>query len=253
MDDRRRALNRLHRFLVARVDRGSELGLELTVGFFLFIGATSVFGELLEQVLANAALVRADKALHVWVHQSHSPTIYQAFAAFTDIGTTGVWTIIPIVAAWLLWKRRLLLLGGWLGTTLAGHELQGFLKATIHRPRPEFSGRYIGRMTSFPSGHTMGSTICFILLAFVLVTVFRWTGPKRWLVYGVASVLIFLVALSRVYLGVHYLSDVFGGFLAGLAWTMMAITLMRIAMHRPKKATHDDVPKEVAPASPFSQ
>ena len=115
---------------------------------------------------------------------------------------------------------------------LCGTALNYGLKTLFHRGRPEYSSEFIHRASwSFPSGHAMDSLIVYGFLAFLLLE--RTTSPtKRRLIVGAAAVLIGTIGFSRMYLGVHYLSDVVGGFLAGMVWLMVCIAGYEFAQAR---------------------
>ena len=125
-----------------------------------------------------------------------------------------------MVVAIYLWRQRVfLLLWTWLGAIIGGLLIEYVLKTTVHRSRPQYAAVYLhGHSYSFPSGHTMESTICYLLLAFLI-----WSHPSTKIAVGrtvvaAALALVVAIAFSRLYLGVHYPSDVLGGLLAGLGW-----------------------------------
>jgi undecaprenyl-diphosphatase len=107
------------------------------------------------------------------------------------------------------------------------------LKQLVHRVRPEYASDYLhGHTFSFPSGHAMQSTIAFIMLVFVASAVSPWWRKHQRPLFAVAVLLVLLISFSRVYLGVHYPSDVIGGVVAGTAWLSAAIVLLGIARDR---------------------
>jgi undecaprenyl-diphosphatase len=120
--------------------------------------------------------------------------------------------------------------GCWLMlAAITGAEvIEAALKAHFHRQRPEaFFGAPSPESYSFPSGHALLSVCLYSLLATMISA--RLEGRARWLVRCGAAALIVAIGLSRVYLGVHYPSDVIGGYLAGVAWiaTLLAIPGLR--------------------------
>jgi undecaprenyl-diphosphatase len=126
-----------------------------------------------------------------------------------------------------------LLLWNWVGAILGGLLVEHVLKATVHRSRPQYAAAYLrGHSYSFPSGHTMASTICYLLLAF-LIWSHPSTSPSGRRAGLVASiVLVGVIGFSRLYLGVHYPSDVLGGLLAGLAWLAVCSAARRFFVAR---------------------
>jgi undecaprenyl-diphosphatase len=108
-----------------------------------------------------------------------------------------------------------------LGATLSGRFLNMYLKAFFARPRPDLALHLTEvRTASFPSGHAMESAIIYLTLAALLARLVVPRALKLYIV-GVALFLSFLVGLSRVYLGVHYPTDVLAGWMAGLAWAVL--------------------------------
>jgi undecaprenyl-diphosphatase len=110
---------------------------------------------------------------------------------------------------------------------LGGRLLNVLLKMLFARPRPDVS-LHLSPVSSasFPSGHAMDSAVIYLTLGALLVSLVRQPGLKRY--FGALSVLLtFLVGLSRVYLGVHYPSDVLAGWIAGVGWAALCWTLER--------------------------
>ena len=165
------------------------------------------------------SLVRWDAVAEGWFHTHATPAGLRFFDAVTQLGSPGVAVIVVVVALYLWRQRVFLLLWTWLGAIVGGLAIEYVLKTTVHRSRPQYAAAYLhGHSYSFPSGHTMESTICYLMLAF-LVSSHPPTRPavgRAALI--VAGMLIVAVGFSRLYLGVHYPSDVVGGLAAGLGW-----------------------------------
>ncbi|HEY2375485.1 MAG TPA: phosphatase PAP2 family protein [Gemmatimonadaceae bacterium] len=206
-------------FLVARFNRKSQLGIGLTAAVVVCALAIWAFSGLLDAILDNDALVRWDAIVEGWFHTHATPTGLAILNAVTQLGSPGVAVVVTVVAIYLWRKRVFLLLWTWLGAILGGLLIEHVLKNTVHRSRPQYAAAYLhGQSYSFPSGHTMASTICYLLLAFLI-----WSHPStrptvRRGALIVAAAVITAVGFSRLYLGVHYPSDVLGGLLAGIGW-----------------------------------
>ena len=132
----------------------------------------------------------------------------------------------------LLWRRHRLLAQTWIAAALGGAIVDTVLKDVVRRDRPTYSGTYLHfHSYSFPSGHAMAATIGFGMLAYVVHS--RRPGRATTIVaYLLAAVLTLLVCASRVYLGVHYPSDVLGGVIGGGAWLVVCQTGAGIARRR---------------------
>lgn len=223
-------------FVVRRLDRESELGLRLTINVVLFAGAIWLFGGLLDAVLDNRTLVAWDRATNAWFQRHATPAALQAFRWITLIGTPGSWIVVGLVTVWLGWRRDWLLFWAWLVINLGGGVVQYALKVSVHRTRPLDAARFLHDTSfSFPSGHTMDTTITFTMLAFVLERMYQLPGRRRGPLYIAAAALIVLVGFSRIYLGVHYPTDVFGGFAAGLAWLTAGLATVHVVSTRRRR------------------
>lgn len=228
----------VRRFLSARLDRASDMGLHQTITVLVLALAVWAFSGLLDLVLDNGALVRWDVAVNAWFHAHATPTGLRVFDIITQIGTVGVAVTIAIVAVWLWRRKELHVLQAWLTTNLGGLLLLQVLKHSVHRSRPQYAAPFLhGHSYSFPSGHTMASAVCYLSLAYVLSLVNRWSRAKRLAAEAVALFLVLLVAFSRVYLGVHYPSDVLGGIAAAVAWLAANRAVLNFLSHRRARAS----------------
>ncbi|MBJ6760224.1 phosphatase PAP2 family protein [Myxococcaceae bacterium JPH2] len=137
----------------------------------------------------------------------------------TSLGGAPVLTLVTVGACGFLWSSRRRRDAVWLGSgVLLGWGLNTLFKFAVGRPRPSVVPHLAAVMSfSFPSGHAMMSVIVYLTLAWVLVPRAEDSRPRAYL-RGVALMLCLLIGVTRVYLGVHYPSDVLGGWLAGLAW-----------------------------------
>lgn len=215
----RSSLRRLRDFVVARFDPRSHLGLSLTWRLVTFALAVWVFSGLVDAVLDNETLVRIDLAVETWFHLHSTVGGVRIFTAITQLGSPVVDVLIVVIGLMLLYRREYPMLVAWLGANLGGKAIEYVLKNTIHRTRPQYGTNVLhGVSYSFPSGHTMGSTVCYLMLAYIIAAHPGVTKRARWLAFIMAAMIIAAVAFSRLYLVVHYPSDVLGGFSAGMAW-----------------------------------
>jgi undecaprenyl-diphosphatase len=156
-----------------------------------------------------------------------------AMRDLTSLGSPSVLALFVLAVAGLLAVRRqvhaLVLL---LVATVGGVVLNEVLKHAFARPRPPVAFHLTEvQSMSFPSGHAMESAIIYLTMAALLA---RLVQPRRLRLYfiGLAFFLTFVVGVSRVYLGVHYPSDVLAGWTAGLAWALLCWTVARYLQQR---------------------
>jgi len=189
-----------------------------SIGFVVALLASAVFA-LLAQAVVGGWTQRGDEAVLRWLERSRSPRLDDVMLEITVLGSAPVLIVVVLVASVLLWITRhrwsvYILVAGIIGGQIAN----SMLKQYFDRPRPTIV-THIDQVatTSFPSGHAMASMIVYGSVAF-LVSRLEPTRRIRNATIFVASLLIVLIGISRMYLGVHYPSDVIAGYLAGLAW-----------------------------------
>jgi undecaprenyl-diphosphatase len=228
--------SRLARFLAARLSPEGELGLHLTVGLALLLAAAWIFGAIAEDVVTGATITRVDVRLAHWFHDRATPGFTRAMLFVTHWnGLVGSSVMAALLALWF-WRRRA---HYWLVVCLiavpGGMLLNVALKHVFRRVRPAFDDPLLSLLTDrFPSGHTAAATVFYGLLACYLVRRVRAWGARALVVLGAAA-MVTLVALSRMYLGVHYLSDVLAAAAEGAAWLAICITAVS-TLHRRRLA-----------------
>ncbi|MDA8364435.1 MAG: HAD-IC family P-type ATPase [Gammaproteobacteria bacterium] len=182
----------------------------------LVIGGAWLFFGVLEDIISHDPLVNVDVYAYHLLQSLRMPALDSMMIAFTELGDAQVLLPVILVAlAWFLIHRLWLTAGYWLVAIGGAEVLAKVLKVVLHRPRP---GLFHGGIEqfSFPSGHATMSVVVYGFLAFLLC---RRTSPGlRKAVISVSAALVTLIALSRLYLGVHWLSDVLGSLAFGVAW-----------------------------------
>jgi len=199
------------------------VALLLAAGFVVLLGAASGFAEIAEGIGQGGDVARFDEAFSSALAANVAPATLDAFAVVTRLGDTATIAALGVlVAAVLVIRGRRRLAFGW-GIALAGNALLNeTLKHVFERVRPvHASGVVAAEGWSFPSGHSSGAVVAYGLLAYVLIRAL----PPRWhpAVVLVAVALAFTIGSSRVFLQVHYPSDVVAGFLSGSAWLAICI------------------------------
>jgi undecaprenyl-diphosphatase len=208
----------------------ATVGVFLVIGVVIAIAGTLAFAELGEWV-QKGVTQQFDVAVLEWMRQHHSPLLTQIATELTYLGTGSVVFMIVAVAALFLWhtehkhSARLLL------AAVAGNIiLNGMLKLAFHRPRPDvFEWQTTAVSSSFPSGHAMSATVCYGTVAYLVMRLQKhhWS---RVLTGTGAAVLILLICATRLYLGVHYPSDVIAGILVGLAWAGFCMATLEASL-----------------------
>ncbi|MQA05722.1 MAG: phosphatase PAP2 family protein [Streptosporangiales bacterium] len=144
-------------------------------------------------------------------------------AAVSAIVLGGVGALLGVLRtrrAWPLVLVTVALCGAGLSIVL--------VKQLVGRVRPPGVTALVGETGwSFPSGHTLGATVTFGVLGYLGVRLVRAWWHRVWIV-GVATVMIVAVGVSRMYLGVHWLTDVVGGWLLGAAWLVACLTVCQL-------------------------
>ena len=224
-------------FVARRFAATEYLGLHLTIGLLLSFGALWLFGGISEDVVHHDPITQLDLTIANAFHSHATPTGVAIAKGVSFLGSPA------FIAAWglmliglLAVRRQPLLIGGWVAAVAGGGLLDVALKAVFHRTRPTWDVPLLtARGWSFPSGHAMGSLVAYGMLAYLLVRDPKGRPPRMAIVAG-AVTLVLLIGLSRMYLGVHYFSDVVGGYAAGMVWLAACITGLEVARRMPRGA-----------------
>ena len=172
-----------------------------------------------------------DHTLLAGFYSGGKPALVTIARVFTFLGEPVVLIgLAIIVAAWLTYERRGRYALAVVVVTLVGRGLAEIQKYAIERIRPEDKVHLVPVSTpSFPSGHATSSMIVYLTLALVLASHTRW----KWPAVAGALVLSFCIGTSRLMLGVHWPTDVVGGWAFGLLWVLLALPMAeRLAQRR---------------------
>lgn len=208
-----------------RLDPEARYGLRLTLLAVAFLLVAIPFGFLLRQVQNNGSLIRLDTAaarnLHGWVRGS--PNLVSGLKVLTFFGSPPWLWLLVAPAALYTWRRHHARLAVFLlVTTLGGGLLDTIVKVAVNRPRPSLVDPVAtAHGKSFPSGHSMSSVIVYGALLLVFLPVAR--RRLRPVLIGAGVVLVAAIGFSRLALGVHYISDVLGGYVLGMAWLAASV------------------------------
>jgi undecaprenyl-diphosphatase len=190
-----------------------------------------------------------------WLGARHTPLLTGIMTEITPLGTGAVVLMVVGVTAAFLWhtehkhSARLLL-----ASTAGSILLNNVLKLWFDRPRPTvFEWETHAASSSFPSGHAMSATVVYGTVAYLLARLQKHLWART-LTLTAAVVMIALICLTRLYLGVHYPSDVLGGIVVGLAWSGFCMATLEaslvLARRRAPARVVDEKPAPVEHATP---
>ena len=220
-----------------RFDPTGRYGLRLTLYGLAFLLVALPFSFLLLQVLGTGPVTHADKDIAEAVYEvTHDSPILVGISHFFSFLGIPPWFYVTIGASayWFYkkgyWRVSMFLIA----TPLIGGIISSVVKILVDRPRPVFDepiAEAFGK--SFPSGHAMTSTVAYgtLLIAYLPFIPDRW---KKRAVAGYIAMVV-LVSLSRLGLGVHFLSDVLGGIVLGAAWLCVSVAIFRVWRREQRK------------------
>ncbi len=213
------------RWLAARFTTDSFTGLPLTGLVLVLIGSVMTLSEVAENIVNAEPMVQIDHWFTSLLFNARTSGLSQFFYGVTWFGslyaTVGAMAVGTFVLWWQHKRRNVFIL--WL-LILGVSGLVQVGKRTFGRHRPAQVAYYPEKGYSFPSGHSATAMTLYGLLGYWFA---RSSRQKRnRLLIGLAAVsLILAVGFSRIYLGVHFLSDVLGGYLLGICWLTVGIAL----------------------------
>jgi undecaprenyl-diphosphatase len=190
----------------------------LIAGFLGAAAALVFFGWLTRVVLAGESM-RFDTAVRNAIHGWASVPLTYAMRGITQLGQAPVLVVLGILVVWRLAaqkRRRAALI--FVAACVGAEALSEILKLVFRRARPESFFGYAEPLTySFPSGHSVMSACFFGVLAAILTTRME-SRARKIAIWTGAALLAVAIGFSRVYLGVHYPSDVLAGYAAAAIW-----------------------------------
>ena len=192
--------------------------------------STLLFSKLAEDVAAGEPIVSLDRTVALGLHTHSTDPATGLMSAVTQLGGTQALLTVTLAAVLaLMAKRRLAHAALMAAALIGGQALNWALKASFERPRPSFSEPLATAAGySFPSGHAMVSLTVYGALAFVVATSIK-SRRARTAILASALTLILTIGFSRIYLGVHYVSDVLAAYAAGAAWlSVCALTAVSV-------------------------
>jgi undecaprenyl-diphosphatase len=203
------------RWISERLTAVAAVGLAAGLAVSAFV--IWAFFELADEVLEGDS--RAfDRAVLLWIHDTFSDWLNEPMRLVTALG--NVYIVVPLlaVAVFVFYRRGWRLSAVLLVVSTGGSiVLTTVLKGVFQRTRPELiESGYQASFYSFPSGHATVAVGFYGMLTVILA--YRWRGAARWAVAVCGLLVVLLIGFSRLYLGVHYPTDIIAGYLSALLW-----------------------------------
>lgn len=214
----------------------AAVGALLVAALAVIAVCVTFFAALADEVMEGGTQAFDDRVL-LWMNAHASPWLTGLALDVTALGAGTVVWLVVMVASVYLWVSRHRWSAALLWVSILGSGLiNATMKLLFERPRPHlFPWRvpYAG-LSSFPSGHSMTSMVCYATLAYLIARLEPNAFLRRF-TFALAGVMIVAIGLSRMYLGVHYPTDVLAGFMMGLAWAAfcaLGLEAVRYFRHR---------------------
>ncbi|MDC6405938.1 MULTISPECIES: phosphatase PAP2 family protein [Maribacter] len=198
------------------------------VSLVIVVGGINLFIELTD-TLKTDTLARYDTAVTDYIISFRNPSLTTFFKFVTDIGdVTGYLIVLMlfVLLSWRIiksWKYVLQSVVVLVLATLSNMALKRF----VDRARPGIEHLVTVKTLSYPSGHAMGAMAFFGFLIY-LISKLRINRIFKYSLMVLVALLILSIGISRIYLGVHYPSDVAGGFIAGFIWVVFCILIFDV-------------------------
>ena len=214
---------------------------QLAVGFVIALLAMLFFGFLADRIYDQEVFV-LDTIANPFLHSIASPFLDAIMNGITSLGSVEIVGVSFVLAVVLLLYRGLRAEALFMTAAIGGSvALNGTMKVIVERPRPTLPWAHVLPDYSFPSGHSMNSLVFYLAIALILRA--RYGRKVGFAAVAVALLIAVAVGFSRIYLGYHYLSDVVGGFAAGLAWLAVVVLAFEVVprswSRRPWAKTRD--------------
>jgi membrane-associated phospholipid phosphatase len=220
--------------MARHLDPRTAAGLVLSVGLAALAAASASFGVVYDAVVEGDGVATLDRPVHDWLAGHREPGLTAVMRLITDLGGTPALIVLAVLTAAVAgrrdrsWRPVVLVAVTAIGSTLI--TIAG--KIAVHRPRPSLAAAvYDQGGYSFPSGHSLNSAAIYGAAAVLVWQLAAGLRTRIWTA-AMAILLVLLVGLSRMYLGVHWLTDVLAAYALGLGWLALVVTTVRMVQHR---------------------
>ncbi|WP_160719068.1 phosphatase PAP2 family protein [Bacillus sp. USDA818B3_A] len=205
-----------------------KLKSHLVLAFVISLGSVIGFS-LMSLWISDQKIVGFDRAVIGFVQGKESSSLTQMMKGFTFIGSAPFVVVVSLCLLYFLYKvlhhRMELIL--FVYAVIGSAILNQLLKQFFHRVRPELHRLIEAGGYSFPSGHAMNAFTVYATITFLLWRHIRYRWGRGLLIV-ISTLMIMMIGISRIYLGVHYPSDIIGGYFASSFWVGTAILFFQI-------------------------
>lgn len=209
------------------------LGFPLTMIICIIISGIATFNELAEQIEESDWMLTLDAKIATSAFNVRSEWLAQFFYYFTKLGSFPyVVALCVVVIAIAIFLKKYIYIVAIVVTMLGTGATIQIGKNYFHRIRPVEVSFYTEHSYSFPSGHSMAA-VAFYGMIFYLIIRNDLAHRKFWFYGGIVFIL--LMGFSRIYLGVHFLTDVLAGYVLGLLWLLFGISIIEWNKVRKKR------------------
>ncbi len=211
--------------------------LTILPGLLVSLGALALFRRISEAVFISQVVAELDWQVISMLRQLAHPAAHYLMLVATWLGSFPTLLVLAAGASLRLWRRGRRSEAVWLLLCLAGANVLTLgLKTIYRRPRPDFFPLVRAGGYSYPSGHAMVSLPFYGFLAYAGS---RISPRHRFWFLAAAAAIVLAIGLSRIYLGVHWPSDILAGYSAGAIWLASCIIAEELGEHWRRQLTDD--------------
>lgn len=235
-------------FLKARFDTTAFSGRTLTIFTLALVYVLALFAGVVEDLITSDSIIALDIRTSNFFFLFRTDALTNIFTWITLLGKSQVilvFIFISVVVLWL-WQKKYCILSLFISVT-GSQAFTHLGKLAFHRPRPEMAV-YAEHTFSFPSGHATIAVSFYGFLAYLAMRSVQSWNKKVNIFFG-TTLLILAIGFSRIYLGVHYISDVWSGYFVGVMWLIIAVFFSEWLRH---KGRCDQFISHVAGARPIT-
>jgi undecaprenyl-diphosphatase len=199
--------------------------IEILVGSGLSLFSLGIFSYLSDKVL-DSERIFFDHLIIQFFASIQSTLMTNIMLFFSFLGGAFLFIAFSFILVLLIYKKHYRETVIFLIIVLMGAVINALIKMIFARPRPDIAPYLIERDYSFPSGHSMDAFVFYMTLGYLMYH-FTRKGKLSLALTALALGVVLMIGASRIYLGVHYPSDILGGYVAGVLWLVSVIVIDR--------------------------